>query len=274
MVAPVVPPIEMVDEAPALRPPETPRDPVTVALPDASVPAVLRLPAVSCPVTPRPPDTVKAPVAVVVLAVAFVIDVIPVEESVPVMVVLPDARVPVTVFPEVTCPEIPTPPDTTRAPVPVVVLEVAFVSVVIPVADNVPVMVVFPETRVPVVERLPAVICPTTPRPPETVKAPDPVVVLTVVAVILVFPDAESVPVIVVFPELMLVAVSTPVLVLPEVTCPTTPSPPAMVSAPVPVVVLTVVLESVVFPVAESVPVIVVFPEESVPEVLIFPAVT
>jgi len=81
---------------------------VAVAL---SVPVTV-FPEVTCPATPTPPDTVRAPVAVVVLAVAFVSDVMPEAESVPVMVVFVEASVPVTVFPEVTCPTTPTPPET------------------------------------------------------------------------------------------------------------------------------------------------------------------
>jgi len=62
----------------------------------------------------------------------------------------------------------------------VVVLAVAFVKVVIPDAERVPVMVVFPDAKVPDVDTLPAVICPEIPRPPVTIMDPVPVVVLAV----------------------------------------------------------------------------------------------
>ena len=62
-------------------------------------------------------------------------------------------------------------------------------------------------------------------------------------------------------------AVIEPVDMDPLVICPATPRPPETTSEPVPIVVLGVVFERVVTPVALSVPVIVVFPVERVPDV-------
>jgi len=107
----------------------------------------------------------------------------------------------------------------TRAPVEVLELAVVDVIFVFPVAVRV-VVVVFPEESVPVVT------CPATPRPPEMVRAPVPVVVLTDV-----FEKVTS-P----------VAVRDPVEMFPDVTCPDTPRPPVITTDPVPVVVLAVPL--------------------------------
>jgi len=137
------------------------------------------------------------------------------------------------------------------------------IKVVLP-AERVPVMIVFPDANVPEVEMFPAVICPATPRPPETVKAPVDIVVLTVVAVILVFPDAVRVPDIVVFPAFRV----PDALMFPAETCPETPRPPAMVRAPVAVLVLAVVLAKDVFPLVYRVPVMVVLFAASVVRVV------
>jgi len=209
----------------------------------------------------------------VVLAVAFVKEVIPLVVRVPVMLVFPEVTVPVTVFPDVTCPLIPRPPVMTRAPVPVVVLAVPLVKVVFPDAVKVPVIVVAPEASVPAVERFPAVTCPATPTPPETTRAPVLVVVLAVAFDRVVIPLAERVPEMVWFPDASVVTVVAAaervpaVLMFPAVICPTIPTPPAIVKAPVPVVVLAVAFVMDVIPETESVPVRVVFPEESVPDV-------
>jgi len=130
--------------------------PVILVFPAASVPAVLMFPAVTCPVIPAPPVTVMAPVVVVVLAVPLVKLEIPDADSV-VVVVAPAASVPVTVFPEVTCPATPKPPETTRAPLPVVVLAVALVNEVIPDVVSDPIIVVFPDEREPEVTNPPEV---------------------------------------------------------------------------------------------------------------------
>jgi len=151
----------------------------------------------------------------------------------------------------------------TRAPEPVLLLTVVLETVAFPVVERVPVMVVFPEVRVPAVEMFPAVICPVTPTPPETVKAPLLVVVLAVVLVSVVFPEAVKVEMI-----------ELPETSEPTVACPATPSPPDTLKAPVLVVVLAVVLVKFVSPLALSVPVMVVFPPEIVPDVLKLPAVT
>jgi len=85
-----------------------------------------------------------------------------------------------------------------------VVLAVPLVSVVFPVAESVPEMVVLPPENVPVVAKFPAVSCPAIPAPPETVNAPVDVLELMVVLLMAVNPvvlrdarfvfPAESVP--------------------------------------------------------------------------------
>jgi len=132
------------------------------------------------------------------------------------------------------------------------VLAVLLVSVVIPEADNVPVIVVVAALRVPVDTTFDAVSCPAIPAPPETVKAPEEIEVLSVVLVIATSPDALS-AVTLVFPDVREVTVvapeeSDPVTRFPAVICPATPRPPEMIRAPVLDVVLAVVLVKKLFP--------------------------
>ena len=92
------------------------------------------------------------------------------------------------------------------APDVVVVLAVPLVNVAFPDADKV-VMVVFAATREPAVDKLPAVTCPATPRPPERTSDPELVVVLAVALVKVVIPPTDKVPVSVAFPELSMLVV-------------------------------------------------------------------
>jgi len=78
---------------------------------------------------------------------------------------------------------------------------VALVKVVIPDAERVPVMVVFPDVKLPAVERFPAVTCPETPRPPEMVMAPVAVVVLAVPLVKLAIPEKVGLLTVAMTPE-------------------------------------------------------------------------
>jgi len=135
----------------------------------------------------------------VVLAVVLVKVVIPDAVSVPTMevalaarvdtVVLPAERTPVTMLLLVNCPEVPIPPVTTRAPVPVVVLAVPFVKVVIPDAERAPVTM------------FPAVTCPVIPAPPVTRMAPVVVLVLAVPLVKLEIPENVGVLTVAMTPE-------------------------------------------------------------------------
>jgi len=89
----------------------------------------------------------------------------------------------------------------------VVVLAVALVRVVIPLVLKVPVMVVFPDAKVPAVERFPAVTCPETPTPPVTIMDPVPVVVLAVPLVKLEIPEKVGVVVVAMTPEVIVMLV-------------------------------------------------------------------
>jgi len=145
----------------------------------------------------------------------------------------------------------------------VVVLGVVLERDVVPDAEKDPFTVVFPETRVPAVERFPAVTCPEIPAPPATIKAPVEVVILGVVLFKEVAPEAENVPATLVLPE-----ESEPVSVLFDVTCPAIPIPPATVNAPDVVLKLADVLDRIVTPLADSVPVIIVLLAERLPRVV------
>jgi len=109
-------------------------------------------------------------------------------------------EVPETSDPVVICPTIPSPPEIVRAPVDVVVLGVVLVMLVTPLTESVPVIVVlFAERETTVVfpdERVPVVICPMTPSPPDTVRAPDDDVVLGVAFVMVTRPEEVMFPVV------------------------------------------------------------------------------
>jgi len=255
----------LVEVFPALK------DPESVVFPAESVPRVVFpaergpvtvFPEVICPATPSPPEIVMAPDDVLVLAVVFVILALLAVKLV--SVVFPDESVP-----DVICPATPRPPDTVKAPVPVVVLAVALVMLVLPLAVRLPEIVVFPALSVPVVLTFPAVTCPDIPAPPETINAPDVVEILADVLFTEVTPLEVRVPEILALPEARVPAVEK----LPAFTCPDAPIPPTTTSAPVEVLEDKVPLVSVVFPLALSVPEIVVLLEARVP-VIVFPEVT
>jgi len=216
------------------------------------------------PPTPSPPVTTRAPVDWDTLVVVPVTEAVGVETDV--AVVFPAVKDPVIVLAELTCPAIPSPPDTVSAPEEVLVLAVVLVIVVSPLAERL-VVLVFPAVSVPV-RSVPDETCPMTPRPPETVKAPVDDVVLRVVEVMLVFPEAVS-KVTVVDPATSVPDVET----LPAVSCPAMPAPPETTIAPDDVLELAVALENVEIPDVFKVPVMVVFPAERTP-VDVVPEVT
>ena len=246
----------VIDTAPLdVNPVNVPTEVILVWAAVANVPVILPVtdkapPTFNAPPIPTPPVTIKAPVDVVVEAVEFVIETVPLDVNpvnVPTEVIEGCAAVanvpvilPVTdkAPPTFNAPPIPTPPVTIKAPVDVVVEAVEFVIETAPLEVNpvnVPTEVI---EGCAAVANVPVMLPPTfnappIPTPPVTIKAPVDVVVEAVEFVIETAPlevNPVNVPTEVI--EGCAAVANVPVMLPPTFNAPPIPTPPVTIKAP------------------------------------------